>query len=434
MASIVNNSKYGEGHQLILKDQDKLSVTMAMSFKKLGYNPGKSIFKITLKKTPTPTKTFKVSVGNNSVLLLDEKNKKIVLEGSESGINGVFNHFSANAKSKTGLLTQIKETFSLEIFKNYFELNKTLNEEQSIKLVSSVISETKKNYDSVYYSSAIKQLEELKKYVNKKNYTYERQGGDRTKELYTVARKLTDKLNDNWNPGDVWMIQKNFDMKSLIESKNTSELNSKLALAFKKRDILPISLKQVESAKAKSAIIDPSNMMNQKLDLDLKFDRVDLSNTFNNFIVQTKSGFAVRCGFKASATTLNVSLEGRFLEAGQQTGAVDAKIYTQVIREKFNYNLRSSEVIKNNYDQAKKELKQMFTKYGRLSVTISNYNEAIKLFDKGNKLVKDRFANLMSYMYSFLIAPKKFEDHMKFCYYTSKKITTGSSLYLIIDD
>lgn len=432
MASIVNNSKYGEGHQLILKD--KLSVTMAMSFKELGYNPGKSIFKITLKKIPTPTKTFKVSTGNNSVLLLDEKNKKIVLEGSESGINGVFNHFSVNAKSKTGLLTQIKETFSLEIFKNYFELNKTLNEEQSIKLVSSVISETKKNYDSVYYSSAIKQLEELKKYVNKKNYTYERQGGDRTKELYTVARKLTDKLNDNWNPGDVWMIQKNFDMKSIIESKNASELNSKLALAFKKRDILPISLKQVESAKAKSAIIDPSNMMNQKLDLDLKFDRVDLSNTFNNFIVQTKSGFAVRCGFKASATTLNVSLEGRFLGSGQQTGAVDAKIYTQVIREKFNYNLRSSEVSKNNYDQAKKELKEMFTKYGRLSVTISNYNEAIKLFDKGNKLVKDRFANLMSYMYSFLIAPKKFEDHLKFCYYTSKKITTDSSLYLIIDD
>lgn len=432
MASIVNNSKYGEGHQLILKD--KLSVTMAMSFKKLGYNPGKSIFKITLKKTPTPTKTFKVSVGNNSVLLLDEKNKKIVLEGSESGINGVFNHFSANAKSKTNLLTQIKETFSLEIFKNYFESNKTLNEEQSIKLVSSVISETKKNYDSVYYSSAIKQLEELKKYVNKKNYTYERQGGNRTKELYTVARNLTNKLNDNWNPGDVWMIQKDFDMKSLIKSKNASELNSKLALAFKKRDILPISLKQVESNKAKSSIIDPSNMMNQKLDLDLKFDKVDLSNTFNNFIVQTKSGFAIRCGFKASATTLNVSLEGRFLGAGQQTGAVDAKIYTQVIREKFNYNLRSSEVSKNNYDQAKKELKEMFLKYGRLSVTISNYNEAIKLFDKGNKLVKDRFANLMSYMYSFLIVPKKFEDHMKFCYYTSKKITTDSSLYLIIDD
>ena len=430
MASIINNPKYGEGHQLVLKD--KLSGSMAASFRQMSYEPGKSIFKITLKKTPQPTKSFKVSEGNKSILLFDKNNKKIILEGSESGINGIFNHYSANAKSKTGLLTQIKETFSLEIFKNYFELNKTLKEEQAIELVSKTISVAKQNYDSVYYTSAIKQLDELKKYVKKKNYTYERQGGDRTKELYIVARKLTNKLNDNWNPGDVWMIQKNFDMKPLLQSKTASELNAKLTEAFNKKDILPISLKQVEQSKAKSSIIDPSNMMNQKLDLDLKFDRVDLSETFNNFIVITKSGFAIRCGFKASATTLNVSLEGRFINAGFQTGAVDAKVYTKEIKETHNFDLRSSEVNKNDYTVSKKELKQMFDKYNRLSNTIDNYNTAIKLFDKGNKLVKDRFANLMSYMYSFLIIPKKFEEHMKFCYFTSKKITTDSSIYLII--
>jgi len=430
MASIINNPKYGEGHQLVLKD--KLSGSMAASFRQMSYEPGKSIFKITLKKTPQPTKSFKVSEGNKSILLFDKNNKKIILEGSESGINGIFNHYSANAKSKTGLLTQIKETFSLEIFKNYFELNKTLKEEQAIELVSKTISVAKQNYDSVYYTSAIKQLDELKKYVKKKNYTYERQGGDRTKELYIVARKLTNKLNDNWNPGDVWMIQKNFDMKPLLQSKTASELNAKLTEAFNKKDILPISLKQVEQPKAKSSIIDPSNMMNQKLDLDLKFDRVDLSETFNNFIVITKSGFAIRCGFKASATTLNVSLEGRFINAGFQTGAVDAKVYTKEIKETHNFDLRSSEVNKNDYTVSKKELKQMFDKYNRLSNTIDNYNTAIKLFDKGNKLVKDRFANLMSYMYSFLIIPKKFEEHMKFCYFTSKKITTDSSIYLIV--
>jgi hypothetical protein len=430
MASIINNPKYGEGHQLVLKD--KLSGSMAASFRQMSYEPGKSIFKITLKKTPQPTKSFKVSEGNKSILLFDKNNKKIILEGSESGINGIFNHYSANAKSKTGLLTQIKETFSLEIFKNYFELNKTLKEEQAIELVSKTISVAKQNYDSVYYTSAIKQLDELKKYVKKKNYTYERQGGDRTKELYIVARKLTNKLNDNWNPGDVWMIQKNFDMKPLLQSKTASELNAKLTEAFNKKDILPISLKQVEQPKAKSSIIDPSNMMNQKLDLDLKFDRVDLSETFNNFIVITKSGFAIRCGFKASATTLNVSLEGRFINAGFQTGAVDAKVYTKEVKETHNFDLRSSEVNKNDYTVSKKELKQMFDKYNRLSNTIDNYNTAIKLFDKGNKLVKDRFANLMSYMYSFLIIPKKFEEHMKFCYFTSKKITTDSSIYLII--
>ena len=68
--------------------------------------------------------------------------------------------------------------------------------------------------------------------------------------------------------------------------------------------------------------------MSTKLDLDLRFDRVDLSESFNNFIVITKSGFtSVRVGFKASATTLNVSLEGRFIGAGFQTAALTLRKY-----------------------------------------------------------------------------------------------------------
>jgi hypothetical protein len=221
-------------------------------------------------------------------------------------------------------------------------------------------------------------------------------------------------------------------MKPLLESKSASDLNSRLTDAFNKRDIIPVSLKQVLQPRAKSSIVDPSNLMKQKLDLDLRFDRIDLSDSYNNFIVITKSGFAIRCGFKASATTLNVSLEGRFISAGFQTGAVDAKVYTAEVNDKHNYNLRSGAVATSDYVTAKKELKEMFEKYPRLSNTIENYNQAIKLFDKGNKLTKDRFSNLMSYMYSFIMKPKKFEDHMKFCYFTSKKLTTDSGIYLII--
>lgn len=430
MASVVNNPKYGEGHQVVLKD--KLSGVMATKFRQLGYTPGKDIFKITLKKTPKHQKYLEVAKGNKSILLIDRANRRLLLEGSETSLNGLFNHFSTNAKSNTNLLTQIKETFSLEVFKGAIESKKKYKEDELIKLIDKQIRGTVDNYDSVYYESAYKQLEELKKYVRKKDYDYERQGGPRTKDLYIVARKLTGKLSDNWNPADVWMVQKKFDMKPLLESKSASELNSKLTDAFNKRDIIPISLKQVEQSKAKSSVVDPSNLMNQKLDLDLKFDRVDLSDSYNNFIVITKSGFAIRCGFKASATTLNVSLEGRFIGAGFQTGAVDAKVYTAEVKDKHNYNLRSGAVSPSDYTIAKRELKEMFAKYNRLSNTIENYNQAIKLFDKGNKLTKERFSNLMSYMYSFLMKPKKFEEHMKFCYFTSKKLTTDSGIYIII--
>jgi len=427
MASIVDNKKYGENHRVILKDKP---VNSAL-FKKEGYVPGKSVFLIIRRKVKA-TKFVEVAKGNKSITLKDDKNKIVLIEGSESSINGSFNHFTANAKSNTNILTEIKELVSLYLFESYIETGRTLNEEEVRSMVKSFKGTYDQFFDTFYYESSLKQLNELKKYGLKKGYHYERQKGPLTNDLYKTARKLTGKLDDNWNPGDVWMIRKNYDMKTLVESKSASQLNNELTKAFKKRDIVPISLKQVEKPKATSSIIDPSKLMTTKLDLDLKFDRVDLSESFNNFIVITKSGFAVRVGFKASATTLNVSLEGRFIGAGFQTGAVDAKAYTKYVSDEYGYKLRGGAVDTATYKVAQQELKEMFSKYKRLSNTIENYDEAIRLFKKGNKLMQDRFANLMSYMYSFLISPKSFENHMKFCYYTSKKLTTDSSIYLII--
>ena len=427
MASIVENKKYGENHKIVLKDKP---VNSAL-FKKEGYIPGRSVFLIVRRKVKA-NKFIDLAKGNKSITLKDDKNKIVLIEGSESSINGSFNHFTANAKSNTNILTEIKELVSMYMFSSYIESGRVLKEEQVRSMVKSYKASYDQFFDTFYYESSLKQLNELKKYGLKKGYNYERQKGPLTNDLYKTARKLTGKLDDNWNPGDVWMIRKNYNMKPLIESKTSSQLNGELTKAFKKRDIVPISLKQVEKPKATSSIIDPSKLMTQKLDLDLKFDRVDLSESFNNFIVISKSGFAVRVGFKASATTLNVSLEGRFIGAGFQTGAVDAKAYTKYVEDEYGYKLRGGAVDTASYQVAQKELKEMFGKYKRLSNTIENYDQAIRLFKKGNKLVQDRFANLMSYMYSFLIKPKSFENHMKFNYFTSKKLTTDSSIYLII--
>ena len=429
MATIVNNSKsYGEGHEIILKD--KISGSGAQVMRKNGYLPGNSKFKITLKKGAG--KKIQLTEGKASVMLIDKNNKRIQINGSESSINTLFNHFTQNAKSDTNLLTEIKETFSKVVFEEAIERNKRYNEEDLKKLVTKIIPKTKDNYDTLYYESAYKQLKALKTFVTRKGYEYERQGGIRTKALYVLARKLTGKLNDNWNPADVWMVHKNYNMKPLLESKTSEELNTRLAKAYNAKDLIGISLKQVDRPSAKASTIDPAKLMNAKLDLNLKFDKINLSESFNNFIVITKSNFAIRAGFKASATTLNVSLEGRFTDAGYQTGAVDAVAYKKFVQENYKFNLRSSAVVANDYPAAKRELKSMFSKYGRLSDKIQTYKEAIDIFDQGDKLTQDRFANLMSYMHSFLTAPKSFEKHMQFCYLTSKKLTSDSGLYLII--
>ncbi len=430
MASITNNSKkYGEGHSIILKDSGKLSSTVAQLFTKLGYKAGKSVFAITI-APKTIDNIIQYSAGKAEIFLKDDKKKTIQLTGSPSAIDGTFNHFTTNAKSNTNLLTEIKEDISMWLFQANFENKKLLSEDD----ITDKLGKNKGYYDTTYYQSGVKQLDELKKYINTGGYNYERQGGDLTKKLYETARKLTRKASDNWNPADVWMIKKNFDMESLYDANTAQSLNGLLAEAYYNKDVIPISLKNVTTAKATSSVIDPQKLLGMKLDLDLAFLKVDLSDTYANFIVQTKSGFAVRVGYKASATTLNVSLEGRMIGAGYQLGAVDAKDYTNEVATNHGYTLRNGVGGGNvsNIDTAKAEMKEIFNKYPRVSNTISDYDQGIKIVDAADDLTQKRFINIISYLYSILIKPNDFETHMKFCYFSAKKITGLSGLYLIL--
>tara|TARA_R110000796_G_scaffold12532_1_gene41335 strand:- start:59 stop:1354 length:1296 start_codon:yes stop_codon:yes gene_type:complete len=430
MASVTNNSKkYGEGHSIILKEAGKVSSPVKNMFDKFGYRVGKSVFSITVNPKNVDN-IIQYSTGKDTLFLKDDKSKIIQLIGSPSAIDGTFNHFTKNAKSNTNLLTEIKEDISMWLFQGNFEKNKLLTEDNII----SMLGNRKEYFDTTYYQSGVKQLQELKKYIKSGGYTYERQGGALTKPLYTRARKVTNKASDNWNPADVWMIKSRFDMTPLYQAPTAAVLNGLLAEAYYNREVIPISLKNVTTPKASSSVIDPQKMLNMKLDLDLAFSKVDLSETYANFIVQTRAGFAVRVGFKASATTLNVSLEGRMISAGYQLGAVDAKDYTREADQAHSYILRSGVAGGNvlYMDDAKRELKEIFTKYSRISNTIRNYDHAVQLVDGADELTKKRFVNIISYLYSFLIAPTKFEPHMKFCYFSAKKITGLSGLYLIL--
>jgi len=433
MASIVGSSKYGEGHKVVLKEASKMAATTVSAFSEHKYKAGEAVFEIAKKVSIKEINTIiQIGAGKDSIMLKDAKGKYVLLKGSESSINNSFNHYSDNSKSNTGDLTELKEIVSMYLFESIVESNKLLTEDQLIKK----LGDKAKLYKTLYYTSGKAQAAELKKFMKgAKGYTYERQQQDKTVAIYTLGRKLSGKANDNWNPADVWMFKKSIKLDTILASKSIDELNSHIANAFKKKEIIPISLKQVEGDKAKMDIVDPSSQMTQKLDYDMSFLKVDLSDTFANFIVQTKSGFAVRCGFKASATTLNVSLEGRFIGAGFQLGAVDAKQYGPHVKQNYNYQVRSGVGVSSvDHTKAKAELKAMFAAYPRLSNTLKDYKQAEAIFNKADKLTKDRFANLISYLYSFLMAPKgaKFKDNMTFCYFSSKKLTAGSCIYTII--
>ena len=434
MASIVGSNSYGEGHKVVLKDSTQVkSADLVKQLKSYNYKLGETVFSITKGKLKADISIAVTSTGTDKIMFKDPKNKVVMFVGSASAINNIFNHFSENAKSKTGALTELKEIISMHMFKHAIESNKILKEDELLKLLD---INDRKNFDKVYYESALKQTKALKSMIKTGGYHYERQAKDKTKSLYEVGRKLSGKGNDNWNPADVWMIKNGFDMAKLCQSKTIDQLNEGIAAAYKKKQLIPISLKQVTNPTAKISVIDPASMMNQPLEYDVSFEKVDLSDTFNNFILQTKSGFAVRAGFKASATTLNVSLEGRFVGAGYQLGAIDASTFPKHIQTEYAYTVRGSkDIAKTDYDKAEKELKAICDKYSRISNTLGSYKEVIDTYKKGNKLTKERFANLISYMYALLVAPpnpKSFKELMTYCYYSSKKLVNDASMYVII--
>lgn len=433
MATIVNNAKYGEGHKVALKAADQLSTKAKEIFSKAGYKP-EAVFAIAAKKAK-PIKVVELGTGNDSITMKDATNVIVQIIGSATSINNSFNHYaeggkSGSSKSNTRLLTELKENISMMLFQSYFENNKVLTEEQVIENIGN----KQEYFDTLYYESAVKQLNALKPYIKSGGYHYERQDTNKTIKLYTAARSLTRKLNDNWNPADVWMIKKGFDLDKLAGLGDIDAINEGIAKAFQSRLLIPISLKQVTNSKAEANIVDPALVMDQDLDMDFGFSKVDLSDTFANFIVFTNSGFQARVGYKASATTLSVSIEGRMAGAGYQLGGVDAKGYPKYVEQKHRYTVRGGSIIaETDYETAKQELKEMFVKYDRLSNTIPTYDAAIELFEKGDQLTKDRFANIISYMYSFLIAPgTNFKEHMKYVYYSAKKVAADNSMYLIL--
>ena len=442
MATIVGNSKYGEGHRIILKETTKLPIQTKNAFIKEHYNPGKSVFTITTNKNNIKkvSKTITLSEGDEYIFLKDERSKIVLVVGKTNTINGAFNHDTPNSKSLTNVLTEIKEKISMWIFESLIEDNVILSEDDIISRLGS----NSKYYSTIFYESSLKQVQVLKKQITGKGYTYERQKDNLTKNLYDKARKLSRKTNDNWNPGDVWMIKRGFDMDRLSSINDLNVLNGEIALAYNNKELIPISLKQITSAKAKFSVVDTSKQ--PKFDYDFSFQKIDFSGynpttkkSFANFIIESKCGYIVRGGFKASSISLNVSLEGRWVGSGSQVGAVDAKTYPVHIKERYGYTLRNgTRVTKAEHEIAKKELKEIYEMYGRVSHTLNSYEEAISLFTKSDDFTKNRFSNIVSYMYSFLVAPTKvkdgFEENMQFCFLSSKKLTTGASMYVLIDN
>ena len=261
MADIVGNANLNKEQELVLKP--KISNKVKLKFAQYKYVPEKTIFiVVTDLKKNVISQSIDLETGKDVLYLKTKKNSKytyIEVIGSKSNIDNIFNLLGGTASSDT--LTKIRENISMWLFQSYVEQHTILNEKQIILKLGIY----KIYYNSSFYQSSLKQLEALKPIVKSNGYTYERQGGARTKKLYEKARKLSGKTNDNWNPADVWMIKKTFDIDKISAINDLTVLNNEIALAYANKEIFPISLKNISKDKAELSYVDrPTTLIKLK--------------------------------------------------------------------------------------------------------------------------------------------------------------------------
>ena len=440
MAHILNSSKYGEGHKVVLKP--KLSNKLAVEMRKNGYKLGSSIFTITKKKVK-PKIELDLSESKTFEYFVDSSNRIVQFYGSDMAFHNTFNHHGkgAGGKSETKVRTETKEIISMCVIREALEKGKKYNDDQAYDCLPKPL---KQYYEDIYLSSAEAQLKAFRGFISKtlkktglSGYIYERQQENLTKGLYKKAAQLSGLQADNWNPADIWLIKKGKSMNRMLEARSIGELNVRLREAFKKAELIGVSLKQVEAGR--QGQVEIINMgKKQDVDKDFTFDTMQITETFANATFFTKSLFGVRISYK-SGVSLSVSLEGKNKNEAKFLGGIDAKAYPKYVFETYGYKLRNGSDVELSRDEplAMKEMREVFNKYpaAKLSATIKNFDEIKALYKRMDEYNKKRFCNITSYIYSFLILPntkQKFFDHMEWSFLTAKKISKEGGVYVLL--
>ena len=96
------------------------------------------------------------------------------------------------------------------------------------------------------------------------------------KNAYTAEGKPS-LSNDKWNPGDIYAIKKSVDVKKVLQDHSVAALNISLSEAFRKRDIVPISLKIAPDFKDEGSIKLTVYNLDRLPEKQRKFDRLTLA-------------------------------------------------------------------------------------------------------------------------------------------------------------
>lgn len=139
--------------------------------------------------------------------------------------------------------------------------------------------------DPVWHVSAFKSSEILisKGHINKRHIFH--RDSTTMKKIYAMKKEafknsgLEIMTDDKWNPGDIWAVEKNFDV-SKMSTRTIQEYNRDITAAFKGKNCVGISLKQVKKV-AKLTVLNEGNARPSKLKfVEAKTQGQNRNNTF----------------------------------------------------------------------------------------------------------------------------------------------------------
>jgi len=456
MANILK-AKYGDGHKVLIKDRPGLTkvrsdIPTIVSKSVYGITPGKTVFELVKSKGKIKKPNFIILLskdGKGEIMFMKKFNSSILYSfvGSKSVIQGMFDHAGdgKSSKSETNDKTELKELVSLCVMEQKLKYNKDVDYD----FVDTCIpTRLKKLFTEEYLDSAKKQL---KLWLSKEsgrfkgnNYVFERQLDNLTKDVYKNALELSKLQKDNWNPGDIWIVNKKMNFEKYKTASNIQQINKQLVEDYKKENLVGISLKAIlKNQTGRIDYINLSPTKSREVTFDFNFTNCDFTgDTFKNAIIYSKSGFGVRMGFKASTDNFGVYLEGRFKGAGSQVGGMDAKQIPDEMKKRYNYDIRKGGTpdLKKEEPLALKEMQQIFKRHraSDISNTLTSYNNFLDVYKKAPQFQKQRLCRIVSFMYPYMElsfkkgGEREFKDLMNWSYSLAKKETGVGGFYVFL--
>lgn len=162
------------------------------------------------------------------------------------------------SKGDTNNLTTLKEQAALlaiqyKLFtdKDFDKLNELFCEWSNTNFQTTF--EENISHIQEYVNSGLKSANVFYSYdkfkdINPNNYIFERRD-ENVKKIYNKAKEICGAKPDNWNPADVWMIHKDFDLNSFVkEFDNSIDIkifNGRIKQEMENLNLIPLSLKLI---------------------------------------------------------------------------------------------------------------------------------------------------------------------------------------------